>query len=335
MIEWQYFRFQDPWLLFGMIVIPILIMVYRDRRQAVIRFSSIATLKMLVVQRPKLLRIFPIILRCITVIILILALARPQEGRYTREILSRGVDIMLAIDTSGSMRALDFTRGDQRITRLNVVKEVVSNFVGNRSNDRLGLIAFGAEAFTQCPLTLDHEVVLKFINKMTIGMAGDSTAIGSAIGIAVKRLKDLEAKSKVIVLLTDGRNNAGFITPEQSANIAKTYGVKIYTIGVGTRGRVPFLVDTILGQRYVYQQVNIDEVTLKSIAEKTGAQYFRATDLESLRNIYAQIDQLETSDVKIKEHTNFTELFPIFLVPSLMCLLLEIFISNTRLQRIP
>ena len=335
MIEWQYFRFQNPWFLLGIITIPFLITSFRIQRQAVIRFSSINDLKTLTKKNGILFEIIPLILRILTLLFLILALARPQEGRFSREILSRGVDIMLAIDTSGSMRALDFTRENERVTRLNVVKEVVSEFVHNRQNDRLGIVAFGTEAFTQCPLTLDHEVILSFLNKMTIGMAGDSTAVGSAIGIAVKRLKDLDAESKVIVLLTDGRNNAGLISPEQATKIAKTYGIKIYTIGVGTNGKVPFMVDTLLGKRYVYQYVDIDENSLKKIAKKTGAQYFRATNRKSLKNIYEQIDKLETSEVKIKEHTDFTELFSLFLISSLTFLMLEILITNTRLQRIP
>ena len=335
MIEWQYFRFQDPWFLIGMILIPFLIFVYKRHPGAVIRYSSISTLKILNQQKSSFLKTIPFILRLIIITFLILALSRPQEGRYSREILSHGVDIILAIDTSGSMRAMDFTRGDNRVTRLNIVKEVVAEFITNRHNDRLGLVAFGAEAFTQCPLTLDHNIILSFLNKMNIGMAGDSTAIGSAIGIAIKRLKDLEAKSKVIVLLTDGRNNAGIISPEQASKIAKTYDIKIYTIGVGTQGRAPFLINTPLGHRYVYQKVDIDEITLRDIATKTGAQYFRATDRESLKKIYAQIDLLEKSEVKIKEHTNFTELFPLFLIPGLAILLFEIIISNTRFQMIP
>ena len=224
----QYFRFQDPWLLLGLLAIPVLLWAYRQRRQAVFRFSSIEILKTLKKQRPKFLQTVPLVLRCLAIVLLVLALARPQEGRHKREVLSRGVDIMLAIDTSGSMRALDFIRQEKRVTRLDIVKEVVMEFVGNRQNDRLGIVAFGAEAFTQCPLTLDHNILLSFLDKMKIGMAGDSTAIGSAIGISVKRLKDLQAESKVIILLTDGRNNVGLVSPQQAAKIAKALG-KLYS----------------------------------------------------------------------------------------------------------
>ena len=185
----------------------------------------------------------------------------------------------------------------------------------NRGNDRIGIVAFGQEAFTQCPLTLDHDILLTFLDGLTVGIAGDSTAIGSAMGISVKRLKDLESKSKVIILLTDGRNNAGNISPMQAAEIAKAFKIKIYTIGVGTRGKAPFLVDGMFGKRLIYQEVDIDEETLQKIARMTGAKYFRATDLKSLKGIYKQIDRLEKTEVKVIEHTHYQELFPLFLIP--------------------
>ena len=181
---------------------------------------------------------------------------------------------MLALDTSGSMKALDFIQNDKRDTRLTMVKDVVSKFIENRTNDRMGMVVFGSEAYTQCPLTLDQNILQSFLRKLDIGMAGDSTAIGSAIGIAVKRLKDLKSDSKLIILLTDGRNNAGNLAPLQAAQTAKAFGIKIHTIGVGTRGKAPFLVNSIFGQRYVYQEVDIDEDTLKEISQVTGGQYF-------------------------------------------------------------
>ena len=175
----------------------------------------------------------------------IIAFARPQEGRKKTEILSQGVDIVLAIDTSGSMQALDFKKNENQVTRLSVVKDVVAEFVKHREMDRIGMVVFGANAFTQCPLTLDQSILLSFLDKLKIGMAGDATAIGSAIGISARRLKDLKSKSKIIILLTDGRNNSGTIPPLQAAEIAKTLGIRIYTIGVGKRGKAPFLVDSI------------------------------------------------------------------------------------------
>ena len=267
--------------------------------------------------------------------LLILALAEPQEGRKRKEILSAGVDIVLAIDTSGSMQALDFMKDGNRINRLEVVKDVVSGFIKNRENDRMGMVVFGGEAFTQCPLTLDHDILLAFLKNLKIGVAGDSTAIGLAIGIAVKRLKDLQSKSKVIILLTDGRNNAGNLSPLQAAEIGKTYGIKIYTIGVGTRGKAPFLVDSIFGKQYIYQDVEIDEKTLKEIAKKTDARYFRATDTESLKTIYEQIDRLEKSEIKVLDRSEYRELYRYFLIPGFFLALLEIILTNTRLRRVP
>lgn len=309
--------------------------VNKSKRSAVIRFSSIAVLKDIQSPQTKILERIPLVLRCLAIALIVMGLARPQEGRQSREILSLGVDIILAIDTSGSMEALDFVKDEKRITRLTVVKDVVTEFVGNRENDRMGIVVFGEEAFTQCPLTLDHNILLSFLDMLKIGIAGDSTAIGSAIGIATKRLKDLKSESKVIILLTDGRNNAGSLSPLQAAEIAKALDIKIYTIGVGTHGEAPFLRDTVFGKRYVYQQVDIDEETLQKISAMTGAKYFRATDLQSLKDIYRQIDGLEKSEVKVIEHTNYKELFSLFLIPGLALILLEILAAQTRLQRIP
>ncbi len=328
-----FFQFHNPWLLMLLLGLPLLAL--QKRKGASVHFSSIAILKILRPSKVDLYAGLPLLLRFLVVALLIIALARPQEGRKSTEIVSVGVDIMLALDTSGSMQALDFIEDKQRITRLAVVKGVVSKFIDNRPNDRIGMVVFGEQAYTQCPLTLDQGVLQTFLSKLEIGMAGDSTAIGSAIGIAVKRLKDLESKSKVIILLTDGRNNAGSLVPLQAAQTAKTFGIKIHTIGVGTKGKAPFLVNSVFGQRYVYQEVDIDEGTLKEISKITGGQYFRATDLESLQNIYKQIDEMEKSEVKVIDHSEYNELFYYFLIPGLILLLLEIVLSNTLLRRIP
>ena len=330
-----FLQFQNPWLLLFLLALPLLAFQVRRDYQSTVHFPSLATLKTL---RPSSVDLYagrPFIIRCLAIALLIIALARPQEGHKSTEILSVGVDIMLALDTSGSMRALDFIEEEKRVTRLTVVKGVVSKFIENRLNDRIGMVVFGEQAYTQCPLTLDQGILQSFLSKLEIGMAGDSTAIGSAIGIALKRLKDLDSASKVIILLTDGRNNAGTLAPIQAAQTAKTFGVKIHTIGVGTKGKAPFLVNSIFGQRYVYQEVDIDETTLTEISEITGGQYFRATDLESLQNIYKQIDEMEKSEVKVIDHSEYKELFHYFLVPGLMFLLLEIGLSNTLLRRIP
>jgi Ca-activated chloride channel homolog len=330
-----FLQFQNPWLLLFLLALPLLAFQVRRGYQSTVHFPSLATLKTLRPSSVDLYAGLPIIIRFLAIALLIIALARPQEGHKSTEILSVGVDIMLALDTSGSMRALDFIEEEKRVTRLTVVKGVVSKFIENRPTDRIGMVVFGEQAYTQCPLTLDQGILQSFLSKLEIGMAGDSTAIGSAIGIAVKRLKDLDSASKIIILLTDGRNNAGTLAPIQAAQTAKTFGIKIHTIGVGTKGKAPFLVNSIFGQRYVYQEVDIDETTLTEISEITGGQYFRATDLESLQNIYKQIDEMEKSEVKVIDHSEYKELFHFFLVPGLMFLLLEIGLSNTLLRRIP
>jgi Ca-activated chloride channel family protein len=331
----SYFQFQDPWLFLLLAIIPLLIYRTLKNRPATLHFSSLGSLKTLQHKGMEFFAATPLVLRCLAIALLVTALARPQEGRKSTEILSAGVDILLAIDTSGSMRAMDFEKNNQPVDRLSVVKDVVSEFINSREFDRMGMVVFGNEAFTQCPLTLDHDILHAFLKKLQIGVAGDSTAIGSAIGISVKRLKDLESKSKVIVLLTDGRNNAGNITPFQAADIAKTYGIKIYTVGVGTKGPAPFPMSTPFGQKMLMQRVALDEDSLKKIAEQTGGRYFRATDSDSLKQIYAQIDSLEKSEVKWIDHSEYRELFPLFLIPSLLLIFTEMVLTQTRLRRVP
>ena len=327
-------RFSEP-LFFLLLPLLLLLFLYGRSSSGRIRFSSIDTLKRLksgVQFHPKSILLF---IRMIALALVILALARPQSGKKFSEVSSEGVDILLAIDTSGSMQALDFKLDGKPTSRLDIVKNVVSDFVKKRPRDRLGLIVFGAEAFTQCPLTLDHGVLLEFLNRLEIGMAGDATAIGSALGVAVKRMKDLTAKSKVVVLLTDGRNNAGRIPPQKAAEIAKTFGVKVYTVGVGTQGKAPFLVDTVFGKQFIYQQVDIDEETLTSIARTTEAKYFRATDTNDLRKIYDEIDHLEKTEVKVKEYTEYNEIFHYFLAFAIVVVLIEMILANTRLRTVP
>jgi Ca-activated chloride channel family protein len=245
------------------------------------------------------------------------------------------VDIIMCLDTSGSMRALDFKLDDKPVTRLTAVKKVVGEFIKKREVDRIGLVVFGEEAFTQAPLTLDKGLLLGLVDKMTIGMAGDRTAIGSALAIAGKRLKDLKAASKILILLTDGRHNAGELTPEQAAEAVRALGVKIYTIGVGGRGPAPFQVQSLFGTRIVHRQVDLDEATLKKIADIGGGKYFRAADTEGLAEIYDIIDGAEKTEVKVKEFFHFRELYPYFLIPALVLLGLEILLKTTVLRTVP
>jgi Ca-activated chloride channel family protein len=211
-------------------------------------------------------------------------MSRPQAGNKQTEYLSEGIDIILCIDTSGSMQALDFSIGGKRIERLTVVKEVVKKFIKARTSDRIGMIVFGEEAFTQCPLTLDYGVLLSFLDYVEIGMAGEATAIGDAVALGVKRLKALEkAKSRVMILLTDGRNNAGRIAPGTAAEIAKEFDVKVYTIGAGTEGEAPFLIEhPLFGKQYIYQKVDLDEEALREIAHITEGHYLKESMTRSI-----------------------------------------------------
>ncbi|MCD4716887.1 MAG: VWA domain-containing protein, partial [Desulfobacterales bacterium] len=263
------------------------------------------------------------------------AAARPQFYNVSREIRSSGVDIMLCLDTSGSMRALDFKIDDEPVTRLTAVKKVVSDFIRKRKTDRIGMVVFGEEAFTQTPLTMDKGLLLGLVEKMEIGMAGDRTAIGSAIAIGGKRLKDLKANSRILILLTDGRNNAGDITPDAAAEAVRALGVKVYSIGVGGKGPAPFRVKTFFGTRLVHQRVDLDETTLKKVASLGHGKYFRAADSERLSEIYDIIDREEKTEIKVKEFFHFKELYPIFLIPALIFLGLEIFLKATVLRVIP
>lgn len=332
-------RFEDPWVLFLLAVIPLMIYLYiKGSGQSRIKFSSIHNLKKLKRSRSIYIRHSLIVLRSLCIFFIILAMARPQAGNKRTEYLSEGVDIILCIDTSGSMKALDFQMGGKRVDRLRVVTEVVKEFIKGRKSDRIGMVVFGEEAFTQCPLTLDYGVLLGFLDQVKIGMAGeDATAIGDAVATGVKRLKALKkAKSRVMILLTDGRNNAGRIAPKTAAQIAKEFSVKVYTIGAGTEGEAPFLVEhPLFGKQYVYQKVDLDEDTLKEIADITQGQYFRAKDAMALENIYKQIDQLERTEVKVKEYMEYNELFWWFLLAALALLLVEIILSQTRFRKIP
>jgi Ca-activated chloride channel family protein len=251
---------------------------------------------------------------------------------------TEGIDIVLVLDTSASMQALDLDADRtiaKRRNRLEVARAVVEEFVKKRVNDQIGLVVFGSEAFTQCPLTLDHGVLATFLDRVEIGMAGDGTAIGSAIGTAVKRLKDSVAKSKVIVLLTDGRNNAGSLTPAKAAEIAATFGIKIYAIGAGTRDKAPFIVDSLFGKQVVYQDVEMDEASLRGIAQRTAGAYFRAEDEQALAEIYSEIDELETTEITTDTYMEYQERFRRFVMPAVALLLLEVGLLGTRFRKLP
>jgi len=271
-----------------------------------------------------------------SLVLIILAAARPQSVLEETRIYVEGIDIVLAVDVSGSMRAMDFEIRGRRVDRLEVVKRAVADFIRRRPNDRLGMVAFSALAYTICPLTLDHDWLDKNLERVRIGMIEDGTAVGSAITAALNRLKDTETKEKIIILLTDGRNNAGRISPMTAAEAAAALGVRIYTIGAGTEGLAPYPVEDMFGNVVLRPvQIDIDEKLLKEIAEETGGAYFRATDTRSLEDIYKKIDKLETTPMEEEGYNIYKELFGFALIPGLFMLLLGVLLSNTFFRRIP
>jgi len=303
-----------------------------QKRKASIRYSDLGLLKNLKPTRRLKQRHLPLFLRCAVIVLLAIGLARPQSGTKSKEITSEGIDIMLVLDISGSMRAEDF----KPYNRLHVAKEVIKNFVRGRQTDRVGLVVFSKQAFTQCPLTLDYDVLLSFLEQVDFGMIEDGTAIGMAIATGVNRLKQTESKSKVMVLLTDGINNAGEINPLTAAEVAKTMRVKVYTIGAGKPGAALYPVkDPIFGKRYIQMENEIDEESLKRIAELTGGVYFRARDEKALLTIYQKISELEKTEIKIKEYVEHQDLFFHFLFLGFGLFLAEIVLGNTAYRKIP
>ena len=329
-------RFEDPWFLCLLLVIPLLILLeVKSVRNSALRFSGIRLLEVMRRSGPVSPRRILIVLRSLGLLFLILAVARPQTGLSSSEVLNEGIDIILCLDTSGSMQALDYQINDKRVSRLQAVKRVVDRFIKRRKSDRIGMVVFAENAYTLCPLTLDYGVLRGFLERVQVGMAGDMTAIGSALATSVKRLRDSKAKSRVVILLSDRRNNAGAIDPETAARLARTYQVKVYTIGAGSNGPAPFEIETVFGKQIVYANEDLDEAGLKRIAELTGGEYFRAADTQSLEDIYGKIDAMEKTTVKVKEYREYTELFPFFLAPGLLFLGIELVLGNTWLRKIP
>lgn len=328
-------RFVSPLFLLLLIIIPVLIWDYFRRykcREAGIVFSDISVTKSI---RPSF-RVkyayMPMALRMAAIFIFILGMARPQFGQKEEEIITEGIDIMITLDISGSMRAEDFKPKN----RLAAAKEVIKEFIKSRRNDRIGLVVFSRYSFTQCPLTLDYGVLLELLEKIDIGMIEDGTAIGTAITNAVNRLRDSTVKGKVIILLTDGINNAGKIDPLTAAKLATPLGIKIYTIGAGKPGGALYPVeDPIFGKRYVHMDTEIDEDLLRKIADETSGMYFRANDESGLKEIYKTIGKLEKTKIETKEYANYNELFIFFVLPGFLLLILEIILGNTLFRKIP
>ncbi len=329
--------FRDFWVLF---LIPFILAgalyLSKKSKTANIRFSSLE-----IINNPKItLKLIGIKallwLRLGAICLFLIALARPSSPIENAKIQAEGIDIVLAIDCSSSMLAEDFKLNNKRQNRLVVVKKVAQDFIGMRTNDKIGIVAFAARAYTVCPLTLDYPWLVKNLDRIRIGDIEDGTAIGSAIMSSLNRLRESRAKSKIIILLTDGVNNAGRVSPFVAAEAAKSLGVKIYTVGAGAKGVAPYPVRAAWGE-IVYRnvEIEIDEDTLKEIAKETNGKYYRATDTKSLTQIYKEIDALEKTPVEDVGFTRYAELFPLFLIIALMLLLLEIILSNTFLRRLP
>lgn len=276
------------------------------------------------------LRHVPFVLRMVAIAVLIVVLARPQSTNSWQNSTTEGIDIVMAIDISTSMLAEDL-----KPNRLEAAKDVAASFINGRPNDNIGLVVFAAESFTQCPLTTDHGVLLNLFKDIQPGIIQDGTAIGVGLANAVSRIKDSQAKSKVIILLTDGVNNTGQVAPVTAAEIAKTFGVRVYTIGVGTQGEAPYPIPTAFGVQYQNIPVEIDEQILKQIASTTGGQYFRATDNASLKEIYSEIDQMEKTKISVQEFSKKQEEYKNWALLAFVLLLVEVLLRNTVLRNIP
>ncbi len=326
-------EFAHPQWLALLILVPLLGVWewWRARRKAGLRFSNVAAAK----AAPRTLWTYlggmPALLRMVALTLGIVALARPQERNVTQERYAEGVDIVMVLDTSTSMRAQDF-----RPNRFEAARDVAAEFIRGRISDRIGLIVFAAKAYTQTPLTLDYQFLLRMLDEVEVGAIEDGTAIGTALATAVNRLKDTEAESKVIILLTDGQNNRGEVDPVTASEVAATLNVRIYAIGVGTYGEAPFVVDhPFSGRQRQMVPVEIDEDMLRAVSSKTGGQYFRATNKQALRDIYEQIGELEKTKIETRIYTDYEERYALFLWPAFLLILLEVLLSTTRLRRFP
>lgn len=329
--------FKTPAILFLIpVVLAVLVWFKTRRKEPAFRFPSSGLVEHVGGTLRTRLNRLPFYARLAAVILFGIALAGPRAVNEETEITAEGIDIVLAIDSSGSMSAEDFVLDGERVNRLAVVKDVVKEFVSGRRYDRIGLIAFAGRAYTVSPLTTDYEWLTTNLERIELGMLEDGTAIGSAIAASLTRLDKEETKSKVVILLTDGINTAGTVDPLAAAKAAQALGVRVYTIGAGSKGFVPVPQVDIFGRRgYRRMQIDIDEELLKKIAALTGGQYFRATDTASLQQIYREIDALEKTEIREHGYVEYEELFPPFLLAGLALLLLEIFLANTFLMRVP
>jgi Ca-activated chloride channel homolog len=331
-------RFLQPEWLWLLTLLPI-VMLLRGRRGpvAAVEFSDVGLARE--VARTARTRVahwiwlFPLLAAAL----MIVGLARPQRGQSRTEVTANGIDIVLGLDVSGSMQALDFLIDNRRVNRIEVVKSVVSRFIEERPDDRIGLIAFAAAPYLVSPLTLDHDWLQQNLERVSTAVASDDgTAIGSAIAASVNRLRTTAAKSKVLILLTDGMNNTGKISPIAAAEAAKAMGVKIYTIGVGVRGMAPIPVKDEAGNIHlIMDKVDVDEKTLQTVASETGGTFYRATDTDSLQKIYDQINRLEKTAQTVQKFEHYDELYSWAVIPAVAILALGLLLQHTRFRRLP
>ncbi|RUM35882.1 MAG: hypothetical protein DSY50_03725 [Desulfobulbus sp.] len=326
-------RFIHPQLLWLLLLLPLLALLRGKRGPApALIFSSTAIARAIADKQKAIPGRFLGFLRLTAIGLIILAIAGPQWGNTTTEVEASGIDILLAVDISGSMEAMDFTLKGRTATRLDVVKSVVAKFIQDRPNDRIGLVAFAGRPYMVSPLTLDHDWLQLRLDSLKTGIIEDGTAIGSAIASGVNRLRDRTAKSRILILLTDGMNNAGKVPPLTAAEAAETLGIKIYTIGAGTRGTAPMPVTDQFGiKRLIRVKVDIDEDTLSKVAQMTGAKYFRATGTRSLEKIYKEINAMEATTRTIKHFSRYRELFSWLIFSALGLLAIELFVSRRQL----
>ena len=325
-------EFAQPAFLYLLLIIPLMIGFYIFRQQnavASLRFPGSAPFEKSGKTFRHFIRHLLFGLRTVALGFFVIVLARPQVTDNFQDVSTEGIDIILALDISGSMLARDF-----KPDRLEASKNVATEFIAGRPYDRMGLVVFSGESFTQCPLTTDHAVLINLLREMKSGMIEDGTAIGMGLATAVNRIKDSDSKSKVIILLTDGVNNRGMIAPMTAAEIAKTYGIRVYTIGVGTQGVAPYPMQTPYGIQYQDMPVEIDEAILKEIAKMTDGKYFRATDNEKLEQVYAEIDKLEKSRIDVRQFKLKEEKFGIPALIAFCLIFLEMILRNTLLKNL-
>jgi len=325
--------FANPEFLYLLALIPLLIIWYiRYHRRGIahIQFSTLHTFAGIPRSARERARHLPFVVRLIVLACLIVGFARPQTASTGENVYTEGIDIALVLDISGSMLAEDL-----KPNRIEAAKQVAAEFVDGRGNDRVGLVVFAGQSFTQCPLTLDHRVVKDLLEEIESGMVEDGTAIGLAIAQGVNRLKEGKAESKVMILLTDGVNNRGEIDPITATQIASSFGIRIYVIGVGTIGEAPYPFQTPFGVRYQNVPVDVDEKTLRQVAAMTGGEYFRATNNRKLRDIYAEIDKLEKTRIEVRAYRSYTELFYGWVGAGLLGVLVELVLSQVVLRKVP